>query len=134
MGDYLWIDDFTLYTKYYEVLVIFFSNYYYNLLRVICEDYISKYILGSVRYLGVKRRPFAMSTPTNNERSPRKWIKQKFGSVFSSSRSPSRNLEVPDARSTDNFPASSRFLAVQARENSPSNGPRIIADRTGLGE
>ena len=130
-----WTDDFTLYTKYYEVLVIFFSNYYYNLLRVICEDYISKYILGSVRYLGVERRPLAMSTPTNNERSPRKWIKQKFGSVFSSSRSPSRNLEVPDARSTDNIPPiKSSFLATQARGNSPSDGPRIIADRTGSGE
>ena len=65
----------------------------------------------------------AMSTtPSNNERSPRKWLKQKIRSVFSSSRSPSRNLEV---RSTStNVPPI----------NSPSDGPRIIADRTESGK
>ena len=64
----------------------------------------------------------AMSTPSNNGRSARKWFKQKLSSVFSSSRSPSRNSEV---RSTStNVPPI----------NSPSDGPRIIADRTGSGK
>ena len=69
----------------------------------------------------LSRLSLAMSTPPNNEKSPRKWIKQKFSSVFSSS----RNLDVPDAQSTSNS-----FLAAQAREKSP----RIIADRTGSGK
>ena len=66
-------------------------------------------------------KPFAMSTPSHNERSPKKWFKQKFRSVFSSSRSPSRNLEVQSTRT--NVPSI----------NSPSDSPRISADRTGSG-
>ena len=53
-----------------------------------------------------------MSTPPNNEKSPRKWLNQKFRSAFSSKRSTSTN--VPQM-------------------NSPSDGPRIVADRTGSG-
>ena len=67
-------------------------------------------------------KPFAMSTPSNNEQSPRKGFKQKFRSVFSSIRSPSRNLEV-QSTSTNVPPI-----------NSPSDGPRIIADRPGSGK
>ena len=85
-------------------------------------------ITDRVRYL-------AMSTPPNNERSQKKWFKQKFRSVFSS-KSPSRNLDVSDASptSTNVPPIDTSFLAAQARENSPSDGPRAIADRTGSGE
>ena len=67
-------------------------------------------------------KPFAMSTPSNNEQLPRKGFKQKFRSVFSSIRSPSRNLEV-QSTSTNVPPI-----------NSPSDGPRIIADRPGSGK
>ena len=71
-----------------------------------------------------------MSTPPNDERSSRKWFKQKFRSVFSS-KSPSRNLDVQDALSTSTIvpPTNASFLAAQARENSPSD-----TDRTGSGE
>ena len=43
---------------------------------------------------------------------------------------------MPDARPTStNFPRiDTSFLAAQAMENSPSDGPRAIADRTGSGE
>ena len=79
-----------------------------------------------------------MSTPPNNERSSRKWIKKKVYSVFSPSKSQSRNLEVPDARSTSvNFPpiqVNASFQTAHDRENSPSDGPRIIANRTRSGE
>ena len=64
----------------------------------------------------------AMSTPPNNERSPKKWFKQKFSSVFSSSRSPSRSLEGQSTGT--NVP----------QIKSPSDGPRIIADRPGSGK
>ena len=66
----------------------------------------------------------AMSTPPNNERSPRKWFKQKFRSVFSSSRSSSRSLEG-QSTGTNVPPLNSPF---------DSDGPRIIADRTGSGK
>ena len=71
--------------------------------------------------------PLAMSTPPNNERSPRKWFKQKFRSVFSS-KSPSRNLDALPT-STNVPPINDSFLEAQTRENSPSD-----ADRTGSGE
>ena len=86
---------------------------------------------------------------SNNERSPRKWFKQKFRSIFSSRspsrnspsrspnrNSPSRNLDVPDAlpTSTNIPPINASFLATQAKENDPSDEPRIIADRKGSGE
>ena len=79
--------------------------------------------------------PLAMSTPPNKERSQKKWFKQKFRSVFSS-KSPSRNLDMPDAlpTSTNVPPIDNSFLAAQAMEDSPSNGPRAIADPTGSGE
>ena len=78
---------------------------------------------------------------SNNERSPRKWFKQKFRSVFSS-RSPSRRrLDLPDALSTSTNipPINASFLATQAKENDPkendpSDEPCIIADRKGSGE
>jgi hypothetical protein len=75
------------------------------------------------------------SCHVDNERSPWKWFKQKFRSVFST-KSPSRNLDVPDIlpTSTNVLPINATFLAAQARENSPSDGPRDIADRTGPGE
>ena len=82
-----------------------------------------------VRYLSL---PLGMSTP-QNERSPRKWLKKKLRSVFSSE-SPSRNLGVPDAQSTStNVPPinNASFLAAQARENFPSDRARVIPDRTG---
>ena len=69
--------------------------------------------------------PLAMSTPQNNERSPNKWLKQKFRSVFSSSRSPSRNLEM-QSTSTNVPPI-----------NSPSDSEghtRIKVDRTESGK
>ena len=94
---------------------------------------ISHTITGPVRYLNLL---LAMSTPSNNERSPRKWFKQKFRSVFSA-RSPSRSrLDVPDAlpTSTDIPPINPSFLTAQAKENSPSYEPRITADRKGSGE
>jgi hypothetical protein len=74
----------------------------------------------------------AMSTPSNNERSTGKWFKQtkqKFRSVFSS-KSPSRNLDALASDTSTNVPS----LAGQARENSPSEGAHVIADRTGSGE
>ena len=78
-----------------------------------------------------------MSTRSNNEQSPRKWLKEKFRSVFSS-RSPSHSrLDVlPNAipTSTDIPPINASFLAAQAKENFPSKEPRIIADRKGSGE
>jgi hypothetical protein len=79
------------------------------------------------RYLGL---PLAMSTPPNNERSPRKWFKQKIRSVFPSK---SRNLDVPDAQhtSTNVPPIDASFIEAQARGNSPSDG---TTDRTGPGE
>ena len=79
--------------------------------------------------------PLVMSSPPNNEKPQRKWFKEKFRSVFSS-KSPSRNLDVSDARltSTNVPPINDSFLAAQARENSASDGPRVIADHTGSGE
>ena len=65
-----------------------------------------------------------MSTPPNSERSPKKWFKQKFRSVFSSSRSSSRSLEG-QSTGTNVPPINSPF---------DSDGPRIIADRTGSGK
>ena len=76
----------------------------------------------------------AMSTPSNNEPLPKKSFKEKFRSVFSS-RSLSRNLDVLDALPSSNIPPiKSSYLSGKARENSPSDGPRIIADRTVSGE
>ena len=79
--------------------------------------------------------PLAMSTPPNNEKSPRKWFKHKLRLVLPS-KSPSRNLDVPDADalpiSTNVPPINASFLAAQ--ENSPSDGPRIIPDHTGISE
>ena len=93
--------------------------------------HISSAITDSVRYPSL---PIAMSTPPNNERT-QKWFKQKLRSVFSS-RSPSHNLDVPDPlpSSTNVPPTKASLFAAQARENSPSDGPRITADRTVLGE
>ena len=56
-----------------------------------------------------------MSTPPNNERSPRKWLKQKFRSAFSSKELRSTSTNVPPI-------------------NSSSDGPRVIADHTGSGK
>ena len=72
-----------------------------------------------------------MSIPPNNEQPPKKSFKQRFRSMFSS-KSPSRDLGVPDAP-PNVPPINTSFLTAQARENSPS-GPRVIPDRTGSGE
>ena len=78
--------------------------------------------------------PLAMSTPPNNERRPKNWFKQEIRSVFPSKTS--RNLDVPDGlpTSTNVPPINDSFLVARARENSPSDGPRIIADQKGSGE
>ena len=95
---------------------------------------ISKTLLRErVRYLSLH---LAMSTPPNNERSPRNWFKQNFRSIFSSSKSLSRNLDVPDTRPTSTNINNSP-LAAQTRENySPFqvDGPPVKADCTGSGE
>ena len=83
-----------------------------------------------MRRSGSHSLPLAMSTPSKNERSPRKWLKQKFRSVFASE-SPSRNSDVPDAlpTSTNVPPIKASLFAAQGGENSPSD-----ADCTGSGE
>jgi hypothetical protein len=45
-------------------------------------------------------------------------------------------VDVPDAQPTsaDVPQINASFIAAQARENSPSDGPRDIADRRGSGE
>ena len=99
-------------------------NNLYELSHVVTVwDYISKYWHSCIEVPSITDRCYrlAMSTPPNNERSPWKWLKQKFRSVFSCSRSPSRNLEV---RSTSTNVPSINF---------PSDGPRILTDRTGTG-
>ena len=103
-------------------------EYYWGVLSRTFLSAITDY----VRYLSL---PIAMSTPPNNERTQRKWFKQKLRSVFSS-RSPSHNLDVPDPlpTSTNVPPINASLFEAQARENSPSDGPRITADRTVLGE
>ena len=79
-----------------------------------------------------------MSAPPNNETSRRKWIKKKLRSVFSSSGSPSGNMDVEDAGDTGINtkvpPINTSFLATQVRENSPSDGSPVVEDRTGSGE
>ena len=84
-----------------------------------------------MRYLSL---PLTMSTPPNDER-PGKWFKQRFRSLFPS-KSPSRNLDGPDASptSTNVLPIDASSLAVQDRESSPSDRPRVIADHTGSSE
>ena len=65
-----------------------------------------------------------MSTPPNNERSSKKWLKEKFRSVFSN-RNRDSDLELVQV---DNFLQDT---------SSPSISPldsRIVADRTGSGE
>ena len=69
-----------------------------------------------------------MSTPPNNERSSKKWLKEKFRSVFSSSRISNRNHDSDGLVQVDNFLQDT---------SSPSISPldsRIVADRTGSGE
>ena len=91
--------------------------------------------LASLPELAALSKPLAMSTPPNDERSPKKWLKQKFRSVFPSKSTSRRNLDVPDALSTStNVPINTSFLAVQATENSQSDVPHVKADRTGSGE
>ena len=62
------------------------------------------------------------------------WFKQKVRSVFQS-KSPGRNLDVPDVRPTDVplIDISFFFFAAQARENSRSDGT-TDSDHTGSGE
>ena len=102
----------------YSRIVGIFNFKFVCYLPVWAWDYISKYWHTCIQVPSITDR-LAMSTPPNNERSPRKWLKQKFRSVFSSSRSPSPNLEVR-SKSTNVPPI-----------NSPSDSPRISADRTG---
>ena len=81
-----------------------------------------------------------MSTPPNDKRSPKKWLKKKLRSVFTS-KSQNRNFDVPDALPTLSGPTSANdqaintsFVAAQARGESPFDGPPVIADRTESGE
>ena len=57
-----------------------------------------------------------MSTPPNKERPPNKWLKEKLRSVFSSSKSPRRNLEEQSTRTNQ------------------TDGPSIKAERTESGK
>ena len=60
--------------------------YYIVVCYLAVWGYISKYWHTWIQVPSITDR-LAMSTPPNKERSPRKWLKQKFRSVFSSSRS-----------------------------------------------